>query len=121
MHSLIRSKTSGSSSAKNSRVQRFHRGAQIGFGDHEAQIQQRRALRDHADVDAVERIEDAARHSRRVADIVAHQADDGLIVLDLDFGELRAIRRRSRPAFAVLSMVSETLTSEVATISTGVS
>ena len=57
----------------------------------------------------------------RVADVFAHQADDGLIVLDIDFGELRATPPESPPGASVLSMVSETLTSEVATMSTAVS
>ena len=62
-----------------------------------------------------------ARHARSVADILAHQADDRLVVLDRDFGELPQLARRIASRFAVLSMVSETLTSDVDTMSTGVS
>ena len=62
-----------------------------------------------------------ARHARSVADILAHQADDRLSCFDVDFGELPQLRAESRRCCSVLSMVSETLTSEVATMSTGVS
>ena len=55
----LRSKTSGSSSAKNSRCSASTARAQVRLGHHEAEVQQRRALRDHADVDAVQRVEDA--------------------------------------------------------------
>src|SRR5580698_2072357 len=69
-------------------VKRGHRGAQVGFGDDEAQVQQRCALRDHADIYALERVEYAARHARSIPNIVAHQTDDGLIFFDFDIGEL---------------------------------
>ena len=44
-----------------------------------------------------------------------------LVVLHGDFGELAQLAADIRSRCAVLSMVSETLTSEVATMSTGVS
>src|ERR1700729_2465050 len=69
-------------------VQRGNRGAQVGFGDDEAQVQQRCALRDHADIDALKRVEYAARHARSIPNIVAHKTDDGLIFFDFDIGEL---------------------------------
>ena len=49
--------------------------------------------RDHADVDVVERIENAARHARSVADVLADQADDRLVLFDRDFGELAQLAR----------------------------
>ena len=64
--------------------------------------------------------EGAPGHARRVADVVAHQADDGLVLLDVHLGELAAAPDKYPPAASVLSMVSDTLTSEVETMSTGV-
>src|SRR5208283_174883 len=69
-------------------VQRFDGGAEVFFRHHETDIEQRAALRNHADVDAFERIEDAARHARRIPDVFADQADDDLIAFDFGFGEL---------------------------------
>src|SRR3982751_5212436 len=61
---------------------------QVTLGHHEADIQQRSALADHADVDAIESIENTARHAGGMADIFAHQADDNAIVLHGDVGKL---------------------------------
>src|SRR5438067_140002 len=69
-------------------VQRADRLGQILLGDNQAQIQQARALADHPDIDPIERAEDAARDSRRVADVLADQADDRLAVLHSDGGKL---------------------------------
>src|SRR5690242_13590530 len=61
---------------------------QVGFGDDEADVQETRALTDHADVDAVEGVEDAPGNAGGVADVFADQADDDAVVLDSGFGEL---------------------------------
>ena len=90
----LRSNTSGSSSAKNSSCSAVDGAHQVGLRHHEAEVQQRCALRDHADIDAVERVEDAARHARSVADVLADQADDRLIVLHRRLRRTAAARRR---------------------------
>src|ERR1019366_4559490 len=69
-------------------MQRRDRAEQVGFGQNQADVEQRRALRNHADVNAVEGVEDAPGHSRGVADVVANQADNHLVLLDIDLGEL---------------------------------
>src|SRR5262249_26333970 len=69
-------------------VQRGHRAVQIRLGHNEADVEQRSALADHADIDAVERIEGTARDPRGVTDVLADQTDNDAIVLDGDFGEL---------------------------------
>src|SRR5262249_34673080 len=61
---------------------------EVGGGYYDAQIEERSALRDHAHIDAAQGIEDARGHSRSISDILAHQANDRLVLLDLDFGEL---------------------------------
>src|ERR1039458_6865021 len=88
MHRLIAFEDVGVERGEELLVQRGHRAQQIDFGHYEADIQQRRALADHADVDAVQRIENPARHARRVANVLAHQADDHAIVLHRGLGEL---------------------------------
>src|SRR5580700_3867888 len=88
MHGLIPLKDRVVELGEEFAVQRGNRGTEVEFGDDEAQVQQRCALRDHADVDALERVEYAARHARSIPDIVAHQTDDGLIFFDFDVGEL---------------------------------
>src|ERR1035441_2346903 len=91
MHRLVAFEDVGVERGEELLVQRGHRAQQIGFGHHEADIEQRRSLADHADVDAIERIENPARHARRVADVLAHQADDDAIVLHRGFGELAQV------------------------------
>ena len=56
----------------------------------------------------------------READILAHQAYDGLVLLHFDLGELAQFAEDGVDVLR-LSMVRETLTSDVATMSTGVS
>src|ERR1035441_3088542 len=60
-------------------VERLYRGPQVGFRHHETDVEQRSALRDHADVDAVESHEHAARHSWSVSNIFAHQTHDHIV------------------------------------------
>src|SRR5262249_52331402 len=69
-------------------VQRVYSAREVGLRYHEADIQQARALADHADVDAIERVKYAARHAGRVADVFANEANDHAIVLDGGFREL---------------------------------
>src|SRR5581483_3266482 len=69
-------------------VQAFHRGNEIALSDDKADVHKRSALRDHPDVDSIERAENPHRDTRREADVVAHKADDGLIFLDTDLREL---------------------------------
>src|SRR5205085_12635017 len=69
-------------------VQRADSFRQILLSYHQTQIQQARALANHSDVNSVERAEHASRDPRRVADVLADKADDGLAVLHSDGGEL---------------------------------
>ena len=59
----------------------------IGARDHKSKIQCRRALRQHAHIDAAERVEHARRNARSMADVFTHNADDSLILVDRNFGE----------------------------------
>src|ERR1035438_4370856 len=88
MHRLIALEYGRVQLAEELRVEGFDGRAQILFRHHEADVEQRPSLRDHAHVDALERVEHAARHARCVADVFAHQADDHLIALGFGFGEL---------------------------------
>ena len=74
------------------RVQSLNGGGEIGARDHESKIQRRRALRQHADIDAAERVEHARRNARSVADVFTHNADDSLILVHRNFGELAQFR-----------------------------
>src|SRR5579871_3405611 len=69
-------------------VERFDGTANVGFGDDEADVEERRALGDHADIDAVERVEHSSGYSGSASNVVADQADDHLAAFDLDVGEL---------------------------------
>ena len=68
-------------------VQGLDRAGEVGFGHHEAEVEQGSPLRNHANIDAFHRVEDAAGDAGRVANVVAHQADDGLAGFDVHFGE----------------------------------
>src|ERR1039458_10879635 len=56
-------------------VQRLHGAMQICFRYYEAEIQQRRSLRNHANIDAVERAKNAHGHARRVAYIITRSEE----------------------------------------------
>src|SRR5215475_11572861 len=93
---------------------------QILFRHYEAQVQQRSALRDHPHVDVGQRGEDAARYARRVADVVpTRHTMAWSFSISTSAKPLSSLQIASK-CFA-LSIVSDTLTSEVATMSTGVS
>src|ERR1017187_6240860 len=91
MHRLFAFEDFGVERGEELLVQRRDRAHEIAFGHHEADVEQRRSLADHADVDAIERIENPARHARRVPDVLAHQADDDAIVLHRGFGKLAQV------------------------------
>src|ERR1035437_3803225 len=91
MHRLFAFEDFGVERGEELLVQRRDRAHEIAFGHHEADIEQRRSLADHADVDAIERIENPARHARRVPDVLAHQADNDAIVLHRGFGKLAQV------------------------------
>src|ERR1017187_9761758 len=63
MHRLIALKHGRVQLAEELPVERFDGGAQISFRHHEADVEQRSALRNHAHIDALERVEHAARRS----------------------------------------------------------
>src|SRR5580692_1700348 len=84
-------------------VERGNGGAQVGFSYHKTEIQQRCALRDHADVNSFERIEDAARHARSIPNIVADEADDRLIFFNFDVSELAQLGLNLFEAFQVVN------------------
>src|SRR5689334_17148521 len=69
-------------------VEQAYGSGEIGFGEDEADVQKAGALADHADVDAVESVEDAAGDAGGVADVLADEADDDAVVFDGSFGEL---------------------------------
>ena len=102
-------------------VQALHCFLEILLRNDNTQVQQRCALRDHADVDIAQRREHAARDPGRVPDVIADQADNRLIFFDRYIGELLAARAQMSFSRDGLSMVRETLTSVVATMSTDVS
>ena len=69
-------------------MQRLDRALQILFSYDHAQVEQRRPLRNHPYVDEFERVKHARGHTGRVADVIAHQANDRLMLLHRDLGEV---------------------------------
>src|SRR6266536_536083 len=74
--------------AEEGSVQPFDGFCQVRFRHHDAQVQQRGALRDHAHIDVAQRMEDSGGHSRSIADILAYQAYDRVVLFDVDLREL---------------------------------
>src|SRR5271165_6875011 len=64
----------------------------IGFVDHESQINLRRPLGNHAHVDVANGVEHLRRNARGFADIFADQADDSFAARILHEGELLQVR-----------------------------
>ena len=52
------------------------------------QIQRRRSLRQHADIDTAQRVKHTRRDTGSVADVFTHNADDSLILIHGNFSEL---------------------------------
>jgi len=69
-------------------MKRFHGALNIGVRHHKTQIQKRRALRDHSDVDFTKGREYTGRDARGIADIVTHQTNNGLRVFHRNVREL---------------------------------
>src|SRR5690242_16944221 len=68
-------------------VQKLYRSLRIASGNHKTNIEQRSALRNHANVDALQGAESAGGHSRRMAQIIADNTNDGLVLFDTNLGE----------------------------------
>src|SRR5439155_17956110 len=68
-------------------VQLLDSAFEIGLSHDETEVQQGRALGDHTNVNRVKRTKYAACHARRVADVIAHQAYDGLTFFHRHLGE----------------------------------
>src|SRR6185437_12501225 len=83
-------------------VQRLDGGAKVLARDDEAEVQRRRALRDHADVDLTKRLKDARGNAGGRTDIVADNANDGLIAIDVHRREFREMAHNLIEALAVL-------------------
>ena len=66
------------------------------FFDHESQVNFRRALRDHANLHVFQQAENLGGDAGRVAQVLAHQADDGLASLILHVGQLGKIGGQRR-------------------------
>ncbi len=62
-------------------------GLEIGVGEDEAEIEERCALRNHADVDRAEDLEGAAGYAGSVADVFANEADESLAGFNRDVCE----------------------------------
>src|SRR6266496_5401346 len=91
MHGLIAFKYGGIELGEELVVQRLDGSAEVRFCDREADVQQRRALGNHADIDSVESVEHAARHAGSEANVVAHEADNSLVVFHIHLGELAEV------------------------------
>ncbi len=78
-------------------MQRLNGRSQIVARHHESQIQRRRALRHHANIDAAQRVEHARRNAGSVPDVFTHNADDSLILVHRNLGELAQLRPQSPP------------------------
>src|SRR5437879_13864189 len=77
----------GISAAKKFLVQKFHCFLRIASRNDETKIQQRGALRNHANVDPLQSAKGSRSHARRMAQIIADNADDGLVLFDADLGK----------------------------------
>src|SRR5437016_5468057 len=88
MHRFLTLEHVGVQCGKELLVQRANRARQVGLGHHDADVEQARALADHANIDAVQRVEHAARHAGRVANVLADQTHDHAIVLHRRFRKL---------------------------------
>ena len=77
-------------------VKRFYRARNIGGRNHQADIQQRSALRHHPHMDIFQRAENARGDTRRSTDILTHQAHDRVIFFDRYLGEGFQLPRESR-------------------------
>ena len=98
-------------------MQRAHRLVSIVFVDHEAHVNFRRALRDHAHVDVPNRTEDTRGHPVLPANILTHHADQCLAAFVFHIGQLAEVRGNLRDLLIRIDGKG-TLTSEVETIST---
>src|ERR1051325_1804402 len=98
-------------------VQRGNGARKFAPCNHEAHVQQRGALGDHPDVDAIQGAEHAPGHPRREPIVPTTRQTIAPFCSTLTSGDCRrSARMHSR--FLELSMVSDTLTSEVETMST---
>src|SRR5450759_158069 len=61
-------------------VQHLHGTRHVLLRHHEGQVQPRSSLRNHPDIDRVHGVKGAARHSRCVTNVVAHDTDDGPVL-----------------------------------------
>src|SRR5262245_17391122 len=87
MRSPILFEDRGIELGKELRMEGFYGLFQVRLSNHKADVQQGCSLRDHADIDAIEGIEDTPSHTGCVADILSDETDDDLVVLDVHFGE----------------------------------
>ena len=113
------SSTPSPPSPKNSRCSRAIAAATIRVAQHDRHVPPRRRLRDHPQRNPSSAPSTRAGDARIVAQIVADGAQDRHLALDADLGELAQRRRRSPSSRASSSTVTDTLTSDVVTTSTG--
>src|SRR5207302_1803618 len=73
--------------AKKFLVQEFHRSLRITSRNDETKIQQRCALRNHANIDPPQSAKGASSHARRMPQIIPDDANDGLVPFDADLGK----------------------------------
>src|SRR5438477_3904855 len=74
--------------AKEFLVQHLHRSLRIASRNHETDIEQRSALRNHTNVDALHGAKCARGHAGRMAQIITDNANDSLVLFDADLGKL---------------------------------
>src|SRR5260370_33306601 len=73
--------------AKEFLVQQLHRFLRVASGYDETNIEQRSALRNHADIDARQSAECTRRHAWGVAKVISHDTNDRLALFDADLRE----------------------------------